>query len=356
MAALKFVWDVGSVPSTCATRGSIRIVYMSASIYEYGALMYAQTTDPITHVGIKIHSDIGTPPTYKVSIQGNTSGLPDGTIKGGGSPASATFETSTWDEPSFNWVELDNSYTPSSTDEEIWVVIEYDSGTIDTSNYTRFCSAFSAMLVYDRGLNLAATTTNNWSSRIAEPSASPAIGLRTASERFGYVADGSDMRSLTNITTNGHRQAIKFEIANAVTIDAISLMADVQSTGDVTFGIWNAAGTALSSATTDVTSFSSTSINRYTLSLASPYTLDAETTYYIGMERVSATCSLAYTNYAESDDRLTTPLGTDACFSSWDGSSWTDELTRVPYNMGLHVTDVATSGGGGGSVISIEDD
>ena len=355
MAALNFVWDIGSVPSTCATSGSVRLKNLNGAVDEYGALMYAQTTDPITHVGVKIFSDAGTPPTYKVSIQGNASGFPDGTIKGGGSPASATFETSTWDGYSFHWIELDNSYTPSSVNEEIWVVIEHDSGTIDTSNYSHFVKAFRSLFQMDRGLNLAADTTNNWSTKTSEASPSPAIGLRTASERFGYVADSNNMRVITTISTNGHRQAIKFEIANAVTIDAISIMADIEASGDVTFGIWNSAGTLLASATTDATSFSGTlSIYRYTLSLASPYTLDAETTYYIGIERVSASCSLPYTDYTESDDRLTTPLGTDACFSSWDGSSWTDVLTRVPYNIGLHVTDVATSGGG--SVIVIEDD
>lgn len=354
MAALKFVWDIGSIPSTCSSNASNNSLAMNGSNDEYGALMFAQTTDPITHIALKIYNDAGTPPTYKVSIQGNASGFPDGTIKGGGSPASATFETSAWDHFSVIWVELDNSYTPSSINEEIWVVVEYDSGTIDGSNHTRFSNALSYMFNYDKGLNLAAITSNNWSSKSTEASASPAIGLRTASERFGYVVAGNTVRGTTTLSTNGHRQAIKFEIANAVTIDAISLLADIQSPGDTTFGIWNAAGTALSSVTTDATSFSNTAAYRYTLSLASPYTLDAATTYYIGMERVSATCSLAYTDYTESDDRLTTPLGTDACFSSWDGSSWTDVLTRVPYNIGLHVTDVATSGGG--SVILIEDD
>jgi hypothetical protein len=354
MAAFKLFWDIGALPSICSNSASNSNATLNGSNDEYGALVFAQTTDPITHIAIKLHSDVGTPPTYKVSIQGNASGFPDGTIKGGGSPASATFETSTWDHYSVQWIALDNSYTPSSINEEIWVVIEYDSGTIDASNYVNFVPAFLYMFTYDKGLNLGATTTNNWSTKTVTPSASPAIGLRTASERFGYVVAGNTVRGTTTLSTNGHRQAIKFEIANAVTIDAISLLADIQSPGDTTFGIWNAAGTALSSVTTDATSFSNTAVYRYTLSLASPYTLDAATTYYIGMERVSATCSLPYTDYTESDDRLTTPLGTDACFSSWDGSSWTDVLTRVPYNIGLHVTDVATSGGG--SVIVIEDD
>jgi hypothetical protein len=356
MAALDCVWDIGAAPSTCATNTGNTTATLNGSNDEYGALMYAQTTDPITHVGVKLYADVGTPPTYKVSIQGNTLGFPDGTIKGGGSPASATFETSAWDNFSFHWIELDNSYTPSSINEEIWVVIEYDSGTIDSSNFTYFVRSFLGLFTYEKGLNLAANTVNNWSTKSVETSASPAIGLRTASERFGYVFNDNTVRGTTNMTTNGHRQAIKFELDNAVTVDAISLMTDIQSPGDVTFGIWNAAGTALSSSTTDATSFSNVGMNRYTLGLASPYELDAETTYYIGMERVSATCTLAYINFMESDDRLTTPLGTAACYSSWDGSSWTDVLTRVPYNIGLHVTDVATSGGGGGSVILIEDD
>jgi hypothetical protein len=85
-------------------------------------------TITITRLGYRLTSVTGTSPVMKISLQGvDGSGNPDGVIKGGGSPASATFTpagSATW-----NWVTLDNAFTVNRGD-FLAIVIAYSSGTL----------------------------------------------------------------------------------------------------------------------------------------------------------------------------------------------------------------------------------
>lgn len=87
----------------------------------------------ITRAGYRLTSVTGTSPQMKISLQGvDASGNPDGTIKGGGSPASGLFTpagSNTW-----NWVTLDNSYV-AQAGEWLALVIAYNSGTLNGSNF-----------------------------------------------------------------------------------------------------------------------------------------------------------------------------------------------------------------------------
>jgi hypothetical protein len=106
-------------------------------------IIQAPAADTITHVGFRYGVRTGTPPTYRVSIQGvGTTGNPDGTIKGGGSPASATFTppaSTAWNS-TWQWVALSNSYA-CSRGEALALVIDYSSGSIDGSNFGSFTTA-----------------------------------------------------------------------------------------------------------------------------------------------------------------------------------------------------------------------
>lgn len=112
-------------------------VTMNTTSVRLGYVFQATATDPITHIGVSTASITGTTAQYKVSLQGvNTSGLPDGTIKGGGSPASLdNISESVWGTNTFVWNALANSYSPS-VGEWLAVVVEPGSGgTIDGSNF-----------------------------------------------------------------------------------------------------------------------------------------------------------------------------------------------------------------------------
>src|SRR5438105_4685448 len=95
--------------------------YQVGSSYVPTSFALDQTTDQIeyifqaaeaitiTRLGFRYGTRTGTPPTYQVSLQGvDGTGVPDGTVKGGGSPASATFTPpadATWDA-TWRWVTL----------------------------------------------------------------------------------------------------------------------------------------------------------------------------------------------------------------------------------------------------------
>lgn len=356
MTAANFILDIGFVDSRCgATTTSLSFANLDSSADECGALFQAGTTNAITHLGFKVATKVGTPPTYKIALEGDSSGLPDGTIKGGGSPASATFDPSGWADDSVNWIALDNSYTPSSPDELLWIVVSYDSGTINSSNRLLIWHATNSNNLFfdDDGLGFAATTANNWSS--ASKLSSSLFGVRTASERFGYLTTNANVIADTqNITTNGHRKVAKYTPPITFTVDAISVMCDPDSAGNNIIGIWNSSGTLLQGETFSTNSTTNTTDGRYTVRLPATQELTAGTAYYIGIERVTGSFGLEVCDLAEADDRLMGMAGTAVSLSEWNGSTWTDTTTKVPYNIGLHVVDVAS--GGGGSVIVIEDD
>ncbi len=95
----------------------------------------------ITRLGYRLTTLTGASPTFKISLQGvDASGNPDGTIKGGGSPASKNFTVS--GSNSWNWLTLDNSYT-CARGEFLAIVISYVSGTIDGSNNVSFGQTIS---------------------------------------------------------------------------------------------------------------------------------------------------------------------------------------------------------------------
>lgn len=95
----------------------------------------------ITKLGVRYGARTGTPPTYKISLQGvdGATGFPDGTIKGGGSPASTTFTPpadGTWDN---TWRELtlDNSFA-ATRGQLLALVVAYSAGSVDASNFSSF--------------------------------------------------------------------------------------------------------------------------------------------------------------------------------------------------------------------------
>ena len=350
----EIAYQIGALGSRCATASSKSAMRLNQSGDEAGSFIRAGTTNPITHIGIMPDRIQGTTPTYKASIQGNSLGLPDGTIKGGGSPASAEFNPSSlsWVIDEVYWIELDNSYTPSSENELIWIVIEYSSGTLDGSNYLDVVWSHGA-LPLENGVGYGAVTLNNWSTKT--PSPGSAMAIRTATERTGgELATGGSLTSNSMLSTVGNRKTTKFTADSDITVAGFRIIATMPSSGGIIFGIWNASGTSLVQKTYDRLEFTSHSLDRYTCYFDSPYDLVSGTDYYIGLEVATSSYSVAVMNLGEADDRLLYPRGTSVCLSDWNGSTWTDSTTTLMKNLELITTSIG--GGGGGSVILIEDD
>jgi hypothetical protein len=102
----------------------------------------------ITRLGVRQATATGTPPTYKISLQGIASGGDrDGTIKGGGSPASKTFTPVAGGDGTFQWFTLDNAYV-ASPGELLALVVKYSSGTVSGAHNCSFTYSASGVGTY----------------------------------------------------------------------------------------------------------------------------------------------------------------------------------------------------------------
>lgn len=317
-----------------------------------------RTTDPITHLGFRYGARTGTPPTYIIGIEGvdPATGFPDGTYKGGGTPASATFTPpadATWNGL-WQWIELDNAYTPNRGQPLLCTTLRYSSGTVDASNLGTFTTRFigssgASAHVLPYSLTLTAGT---W----AKPGASHAcFGYRTASGRFGNFFQGD---YATNITTAGHRQAMHFTLpsghGDTFKILGATFPMTVPASGNTfKFGLWNAAGTAIQEATYD--SDEVEVIAQRTVNLifdeASLTALSYGTKYYLGIENVSGTIGLKGYVLSSADDRSMFPLGMIRGLSTWNGATWTDDDTMMPLTEPILADITEPAGGGGGGLI-----
>jgi hypothetical protein len=155
-------------------------------------------------VGVKT----GTTPNYKISLQGvNSSGNPDGTIKGGGSPASKVFSPSglSWADGSWNWLTLDNTYV-CTQGEDLAIVIAYDSGTIDGSNN----ASFSGQNNGSPNWNYPRVIQNDNGTR-SSGTVLPYYGYGSASTAYGRPIQNAQAPSL-GLNTTPDEIALKFTL------------------------------------------------------------------------------------------------------------------------------------------------
>lgn len=323
---------------------------LDASTDKVGAIFAPETEDAITHVGYRLDSVTGTVTNlYKIGLQGiDASGLPDGTYKGGGTPASATITpsgTNAW-----RWVALDNSYTPSMP-EVLALVLEYSgSGTINGSNFASVTQSISSVARYDFPCSLS--STGLWAKLAGVP---PCFGYRTANGRFGHIIQSETTRTAG---TNGHRVAMKFTVpsgcADTFKISAAKIFFAAATGGSIILGLWDTAGTAIQSATYD-SDVPASAAGRWVRLPFDPSTvtaLTAGTSYYLGLERSGANLDLSTAVMAEADDLQAWPGGTSWIAGTWNGSAWTDIATERPFMQPV-VSDITEPAGGGGGIIGV---
>jgi hypothetical protein len=148
------------------------------------------SSDTITHVGFRLGTVTGTPGanSYRVGIQGvNSSGEPDGTFLGGGSPASATFTPSSGNANTWQWVALTNSIS-INRGALTALVLERATAT-DAANC--IAAAYGHTRAFARA-GIPYGLTNNASAWAKQPgngsNAEPAMGCKSASAVYGKPA------------------------------------------------------------------------------------------------------------------------------------------------------------------------
>lgn len=309
---------------------------MTASNNGTAFIFWPVTLDPITHIFLRAGTRTGTPPAYIGAIESvdTGTGSPSGTVLGGGSPASKVFTPpadSSWDN-SGQWIALDNAYTPSDLVTPLAITYRHSSGTVDGSNnlsITRFFSSLGPVTQAPYNTNL---TGGTWS----KTTNFPCFGYKTASGVYGLPTIGG---YAMNMTVNGHRQCLKWTLptdwGTTVTVRGLSmaLARHGSSNGSYRIGVWNAAGTELTSTGTLPTNVSAGPTNAGTIRIPfpTPYVFTTGVTYYLGYQNDSTqTAGIGGFRFQSAADRACLPYGTDKCLSSWNGSAWTDDDTVVP--------------------------
>lgn len=309
----------------------------------------AVTADPITHLGYRSMDRTGTPPAQIIGLEGrNSSGFPDGTYLGGGTPASKIYTPpadSSWNG-TWQWIALDNPYTPSRG-QFLTMTVRYSSGTVNGSN----CSG----VFYTHGIRKLRRgfpkpmlcTAGTW----ANSNAPAAYGYKTASGVYGQPC--GTVSAGTAATTSGHRRTNYFTLPAGFgdTFQIAGVCFEFQipaASGTTKVGIWNAAGTELSSVTMDtddlVVNSSDGQVECYFQDSTLP-TLVFGTKYYIGVECLSSvSVNSRYVTMTNANDINSVPLGANIGYASWNGSTWIeDALSYIP--MRVIFSDITEPGG-----------
>lgn len=327
------------------TIGNADTTNLSSSGAGYAVIHPSLYSDPITHIGIAVNSVVGSPPLYKVTLQGITSsGTPDGVDVGGGSPTATNFQPSgsNWNNR-VKWIELTNPYTPYRG-ELLCAAVEYSSGSVDGSNYISITRSFDSQFngVASPILPYALTkSAGSWAK-----SNGGNIGFKTSNKTFGYCIGNTNANNV--IFTTGHRQAKSFVIGSDIlpsgsTYNVIgfhcAVFHQIETVATTKFGIWDESGSVLSQTIID---FSKTGSS---LNSSKPYTiifsgvlpdLNVGQKYYAGVEVQSASHywpGLYYQRVENGDTGYSIDIGANGeniSFASWNGSSWTEDRTKIP--------------------------
>lgn len=321
-------------------------------------VMQAREADAITHVGFRYGARTGTPPTYIIGIESPsvTTGHPDGVVLGGGTPASATFTppaSTAWDGL-WQWIALDNAYTPVRG-QRLAITIRHSSGTIDASNYSTFTTHLNSVAGESRTSHPYAlrNTAGTW----ALQTSSPIYGIRTASTRHGSIIESSYITA--SASTVGHRRALEFIVPSgsctSFTVRGFRFCGNIANAvgKNPVMGLWSAAG-VLQNITldTDAAAIPANLYDQqeYLFDETTLSTLTPGTVYYIGFEVADATngqVNLVGIGVNSADDLLAHAGGTAWRLATYDGSSWTSVATVRPFAE-LILGDVTGGGGSGG--------
>lgn len=325
---------------------------LNQSTDQHEIIFQAHDAITLARLGVRYGARTGTPPTYKISLQGvNASGHPDGTIKGGGSPASKTFTPpadTTWNGL-FKWFTLDNSYV-TTRGEWLSLVVAYDSGTVDASNNSSF--------TYNLGVSGATPAmpyaiSNDAGVRTFRNSGYAIFGYGTGSEAYGQPLEAEvNISSVTNPT----------EYANVFTVPTWSTTYQcvglrwlgnppAGSTFTALLYDGGAAGSTTVLQSISVDGDYTANLNRQQITLfdeATLSTLNFGSAYRLSVRPDGATAmSFRGFDVSANGDFNAWPLGVGCYSSTRAGGNWTDTLTRR-FLFEPILMDITASGGSGG--------
>jgi len=310
----------------------------------------------ITQLGFRYGVRTGTPPTYRISLQGvGATGIPDGTIKGATNNALATFTPPA--DASINglwqWKTLTESYT-CARGEWLSIVIAYSSGTIDGTNTSSFTSHMSSG-AGRRGHPY--TIQNNATVRTRQLD-NPVYGYASATVAYGCPVQGFTSTAFSSGGTNEYGLQFTLPSGWGTSYQVLGVVwfgGTANSTGDsCTISLYDAdgdPGTVLQSIVYDWdfnVTVGNTRVTAVYFDEATLSTLLFGTTYKIGLKanEASVAMDLRMMNLAAAADRAAWPGGTAFAALSRAGGAWTVDTTSRPL-MSLILADWTVAAGGG---------
>ena len=348
---------------------------MNGSTDQLEFIFDAEPGTVITKVGVRHNSTTGTSPSYKASLQGvDGTGIPDGTIKGGGSPASKVFSPSSlgWSSSTWQWLTLDNSYTVPEDDCVLALVIAYDSGTVDGSNFTSFSQRISSGGV----VNYPYSIQNDAGSRTRSNTGCQIFGYASSSRAYGNPIQTVGTHAFNSGTGTADEYGVKFSLPSAwcstYKLLGVRLPGTPAAGGSTVMALYGGSDlTAANStgATTEVTSYDSRTIDHDQVGSNSSAstseflfdddprpTLYADAVYRLSFQPQSANnLTLVYTSVASAADWDAMEGG--QLFSKClrlNAGNWSSDVATDRIACELILTDItAPSGGGGGGGLII---
>lgn len=321
-------------------------------------IVQAEEAATITRIGWRQGAVTGTSPVFIGAIESRaTNGEPDGTVLGGGSPASATFTPVGGGDGTWQWLTLDNTLAVTRG-QILAITIRYSSGTIDGSNN---CSFTRRMAGHDSDLTsmpyVATLAGGSWSIQDDYP----CWGMSSASKSYGNPAES----------------ATTVNIDDASTPDEIGLAFTVPSGATTNFEVaglfgeftWPDLGASALTATlySDTTALQSIAITGRVGSTAVEHStilfdessltsLTPGTEYIIAIKNSHATTNAtlrttSFDSASENSIGIWGPSGLSPQYATrTDSGAWTLDDARIVHLVPIIKSLTATGGGGGGGV------
>lgn len=302
----------------------------------------------ISRFAVRQGNAIGTPPAFKGSIQGvGGDGNEDGTIKGGGSPASVVWTPSSGDNNTLYWKDLDNAYA-GSKDEWLALVLARDSGTIDGSNN---CS-FGSISAVGPAASTPYVIQNNGGSR-SRSGSTPLFAYGSTTRVYGYPVL-STLGSSFNSGSTPDERAVLFNIPTSACstfkLAGARVFGTLANGGAFDLKLYDSDGsTVLQSRSFDADQDSSpTSARERPYYFGTPATLVAGTSYRLSFVPTTGSLVLVGLTVANDADMDAFPWGGAVASGSsrTDVGSWTDD-PKTRYGINLIVSDLTPPAGGG---------
>lgn len=197
--SLLIAWGSPSPVAALGSAPSFATTALDAANDALEFIVQAREAVTISRVGFLYGQTAGTPPTYRVSLQGVAAdGTPDGTVLGGDKPASATFTpppNASWDG-AWKWIELANPYAVAGGD-LFAIVIDHSAGAVDASN--RGSIRGGVLLLTHSAAGFPYYNVVNSGSRTRQI-APPVFGYGSAAKAYGCPLQSTALTEYDNLS------------------------------------------------------------------------------------------------------------------------------------------------------------